>query len=167
MGSRTGADMADKTTLSLIKADVGSIAGHQVVHPRLEETARASLKEAVSVGVIEDFHVTHAGDDLQLIMTHRNGVDSSKVHELAWLTFEKATKVAKELHLYGAGQDLLAGAFRGNVRGMGPGGAELEDRDGRAPRGARRALHDGQDGAGRVQPADLPDVRGPVLLRGP
>ncbi len=126
MGSRTVANMAERTTLSLIKADVGSIAGHQVVHPRLEETARASLKEAVSLGVIEDFHVTHAGDDLQLIMTHRHGVDSSKVHELAWLTFEKATKVAKELHLYGAGQDLLADAFSGNVRGMGPGSAEIE-----------------------------------------
>jgi len=118
--------MAEKTTLSLIKADVGSIAGHQVVHPKLEETARSSLKEAVSLGVLEDFHVTHAGDDLQLIMTHRHGIDSPKVHELAWLTFEKATKVAKELHLYAAGQDLLADAFSGNVRGLGPGSAEIE-----------------------------------------
>ncbi len=121
-----GGDMAEKTTLSLIKADVGSIAGHQVVHPKLEETARSSLKEAVSLGVLEDFYVTHAGDDLQLIMTHRHGIDSPKVHELAWLTFEKATKVAKELHLYAAGQDLLVDAFSGNVRGLGPGSAEME-----------------------------------------
>ena len=118
--------MAAKTTLSLIKADVGSIAGHLIVHPDLEEAARASLKDAKSRGVIEDYYVTHAGDDLQLIMTHRNGVDSRKVHELAWQTFEKCTKVAKDLHLYGAGQDLLADAFSGNVRGMGPGSAEIE-----------------------------------------
>ena len=118
--------MAEKTTLSVIKADVGSIAGHQVVHPKVQDAARASLKEAKSLGIIEDFHVTHAGDDMQLIMTHRKGVDNSKIHELAWLTFEKGTKVAKELHLYGAGQDLLADAFSGNVRGMGPGSAEIE-----------------------------------------
>ena len=55
--------MAEKTTLSAIKADVGSIAGHQVVHPDVIEAARASLKEAVSLGVIEDFYVATAGDD--------------------------------------------------------------------------------------------------------
>ena len=118
--------MAAKTTLSAIKADVGSIAGHQVVHPDLIETARGSLKEAVSLGVIEDFYVATAGDDLQLLMTHRRGVDNPKVHETAWLTFQKCTEVAKELHLYGAGQDLLVDAFSGNVRGLGPGSAEIE-----------------------------------------
>jgi fructose 1,6-bisphosphate aldolase/phosphatase len=118
--------VAQKTTVSLIKADVGSIAGHQVVHPSLDETAVASLKEALSLGILVDFHVTHAGDDLELIMTHRHGVDSRKIHELAWLTFEKCTQVAKELHLYGAGQDLLADSFSGNIRGMGPGSAEIE-----------------------------------------
>jgi len=34
--------------------------------------------------------------------------------------------VAKSLKLYGAGQDLLADAFSGNVRGMGPGSCEIE-----------------------------------------
>ena len=36
-----------------------------------------------------------------------------------------ATKIAQDLHLYGAGQDLLSEAFSGNVRGMGPGAAEM------------------------------------------
>ena len=122
--------MAEKsgamTTLSLIKADVGSIAGHQVVHPQVMDAARANLKEAKSLGVIDDFYVTSAGDDMQLIMTHRKGVDHRQIHELAWITFEKGTEVAKDLHLYGAGQDLLADAFSGNIRGMGPGSAEIE-----------------------------------------
>jgi len=118
--------MPKKTTLSVIKADVGSIAGHQVVHPRLEETARESLKKAKAAEMLIDYHVTHCGDDLELIMTHRHGVDSPKVHELAWLTFEKCAKLAKELHLYGAGQDLLSDSFSGNVRGLGPGSAEME-----------------------------------------
>ena len=36
------------------------------------------------------------------------------------------TKVAKEEGLYGAGQDLLKDSFSGNVKGMGPGVAEME-----------------------------------------
>ena len=34
--------------------------------------------------------------------------------------------MAKDLGLYGAGQDILSEAFSGNLRGMGPGYAELE-----------------------------------------
>ena len=118
--------MPKRTTLSVIKADVGSIAGHQVVHPKLEETARDELNKAKTTGILIDFHVTHCGDDLELIMTHQHGTDSPKVHELAWLTFQKCTAVAKGLHLYGAGQDMLSDSFSGNVRGLGPGSAEME-----------------------------------------
>lgn len=118
--------MVQKMTISVIKADVGSLVGHSVVHPKLEEVAKTSLSAAKKEGKLIDFHVTHCGDDLELIMTHRGGEDSTKVHELAWKTFEDATKTAKELKLYGAGQDMLADAFSGNVRGMGPGVAELE-----------------------------------------
>ena len=70
--------------------------------------------------------MTACGDDLQLIMTHRYGVDCEVIHRLAWETFEAGTQVAKDLHLYGAGQDLLSDAFSGNVRGQGPGVAEME-----------------------------------------
>jgi fructose 1,6-bisphosphate aldolase/phosphatase len=44
---------------------------------------------------------------------------------LAWDIFEACTEEAKRLRLYGAGQDLLADAFSGNVKGMGPGVAEM------------------------------------------
>jgi fructose 1,6-bisphosphate aldolase/phosphatase len=37
-----------------------------------------------------------------------------------------ATAEAKKLKLYGAGQDILSDAFSGNVKGMGPGCAEIE-----------------------------------------
>ncbi|MFN3268048.1 MAG: fructose-1,6-bisphosphate aldolase/phosphatase, partial [Zestosphaera sp.] len=73
-----------------------------------------------------DFYVTNCGDDLELIMTHTKGVDNQEIHKLAWDTFVACTEVAKELKLYGAGQDLLADAFSGNVKGMGPGVAEME-----------------------------------------
>ncbi|MCD6513555.1 MAG: fructose 1,6-bisphosphatase [Candidatus Odinarchaeota archaeon] len=115
-----------KVTLSVIKADVGSLAGHHVVHPDLIEVAYTQLKEAKGKGIINDFYVTNVGDDLQLIMLHKRGENDEKIHELAWNTFMKAADKAKELHLYGAGQDLLSDAFSGNVKGMGPGVAELE-----------------------------------------
>lgn len=110
-------------TVSVIKADVGGVPGHSRVHPELEEIARTNLKKEKD---LIDFHVTHCGDDLELIMTHNKGVDSEKIHAIAWNTFEKATKRAKELKLYGAGQDLLSDAFSGNIRGLGPGIAEME-----------------------------------------
>ena len=83
-----------KVTFSIIKADVGGWPGHSLVHPRLIETAEKEMENAVKKGLIRDFHVTHVGDDLELIMTHTKGVDSKEIHELAWKTFEKATEVA-------------------------------------------------------------------------
>ncbi len=116
----------DKITISVIKADIGGWPGHSRVHPELVKTAEKELSKAKEEGRIIDFYVAQAGDDLQLIMTHEKGVDSSEIHGLAWRTFEKATDVAKRLGLYGAGQDLLKDAFSGNIRGMGPGIAEME-----------------------------------------
>jgi fructose 1,6-bisphosphate aldolase/phosphatase len=114
-----------KTTISVIKADVGSFPGHSRTHPRLLERATEMLKEAEGDLLIDSF-VTHCGDDLELIMTHTMGVDNRQIHELAWNTFMECTRIAKELKLYGAGQDMLFDAFSGNVKGLGPGCAEME-----------------------------------------
>ncbi len=116
----------EKTTISVIKADIGSLAGHHVVHPETLAVATKVLAEAKFKGLITDFYVTNVGDDLQLIMTHRKGVDAPEIHELAWNAFREAANVAKDLGLYAAGQDLLSEAFSGNVRGLGPGVAEIE-----------------------------------------
>jgi fructose 1,6-bisphosphate aldolase/phosphatase len=113
----------EKITLSCIKADVGGYVGHGEVHPDMLDRARELLSES---DLLIDYHVTRVGDDINLIMTHGNGVDSPSVHELAWDTFNKVTEVAKKLKLYGAGQDLLVDAFSGNVRGLGPGVCEME-----------------------------------------
>jgi len=115
-----------RTTVSVIKADVGSLAGHVQVPEELLKVCESSLTKAVKNRVIKSFHVTSCGDDIELIMSHANGVDSPKVHKLAWDTFKSAATLAKKRHYYGAGQDLLVEAFSGNVRGMGPGVAEFE-----------------------------------------
>ena len=114
------------TTFSIIKADVGGWPGHAFVHPDLKEIANKQMREAQKKKLIKDFHVTNCGDDLELIMTHTHGVDAKEIHSLAWDTFCAATEKAAELGLYGAGQDLLCDAFSGNIKGMGPGVAEME-----------------------------------------
>ncbi len=118
--------MTDKITLSVIKADVGGFVGHSGMHVQILEEARRGLAAAQTEGLLVDFHVTACGDDVELIMTHQLGADHEKVHQLAWETFEACTGVARRLKLYGVGQDLLADAFSGNVKGMGPGVAEME-----------------------------------------
>lgn len=113
-------------TISAIKADIGGFPGHHSVHPELIKTAEKILGKAKKDKLLIDFHVMACGDDLQLIMTHNKGIDSKSIHSLAWKSFQEGTKVARKLKLYGAGQDLLSDAFSGNVRGMGPGIAEME-----------------------------------------
>jgi len=114
-----------KETLSLIKADVGSYCGHNRVHPDFFKIANSALGKAKKKKLIMDYYVFNCGDDLQLLMTHEKPVDDPKIHGLAWDVFKECTKRAKELKLYGAGQDMLKDTFSGNVKGMGPGVAEM------------------------------------------
>jgi len=73
-----------------------------------------------------DYYIGYSGDDVHIIMSHTKGTDNAEIHGLAWKAFEEGTRVAKSEGLYGAGQDLLKDSFSGNVKGMGPGVAELE-----------------------------------------
>jgi fructose 1,6-bisphosphate aldolase/phosphatase len=114
-----------ETTISVIKADIGSLAGHVVVPDFLFELARKEMKKGVEQKIINDFHVANAGDDLELIMTHFKGENNEEVHRLAFETFLKGTELAREKKIYAAGQDILKDTFSGNVKGMGPGSAEM------------------------------------------
>jgi fructose 1,6-bisphosphate aldolase/phosphatase len=115
-----------RVTLSVIKADIGGFVGHSESHPDVLAEAERAMEKAKKEGLLIDYHVTKCGDDAQLVMTHTQGIDNKTIHELAWNTFVSCTEVAKKLHLYGAGQDLLCNAFSGNVKGMGPGLAEMD-----------------------------------------
>jgi fructose 1,6-bisphosphate aldolase/phosphatase len=115
-----------KVTISIIKCDVGSLAGHHIVPKPLFDIAEKNLKKAADEGTINNFFVFNAGDDLELLMAHELGEQNSEIHKLAWETFKEAADKALQLKLYAAGQDLLKNAFSGNVRGMGPGVAEME-----------------------------------------
>ena len=118
--------LPNKVTISTIKCDVGSLAGHYIVPKPLFDIAEKNLKKAEKKGLINNFYVFNAGDDLELLMVHEKGEQNQKIHRLAWDTFKECANKASQLKLYAAGQDLLKTAFSGNVRGMGPGVAEIE-----------------------------------------
>src|SRR3989441_1815947 len=113
-----------KVTLSVIKADVGSIGGHTKPSEPMLEAVRSRVRRA-SANLLLDGLVTCTGDDIAIIMSHRRGVGAPDIHHFAWDCFLAATEEAKAAGLYGAGQDLLVDAPSGNVRGAGPAVAEL------------------------------------------
>jgi fructose 1,6-bisphosphate aldolase/phosphatase len=115
-----------KLTISAIKADVGGFVGHSSSHPDILQVAEEGMEKAKTKGLIIDYCVTRCGDDLQLISTHTHGINDGNIHETCWNIFVDCTELAKKLKLHGAGQDLLADAFSGNVKGLGPGVAEME-----------------------------------------
>ncbi len=115
-----------RITISVIKADVGSIGGHTMPSARMLDSVRGDVSEAVDQGLIVDGFVCHTGDDICMIMSHRRGKGHPDIHRFAWDAFLGATGIAKAYGLYGAGQDLLVDAPSGNLRGAGPGVAELE-----------------------------------------
>ena len=113
-----------KITVSVIKADVGGIGGHTRPSDALIEAVRKTIKNAGDLLI--DHYIGYCGDDVHIVMSHTHGMDNDKIHKLAWDAFMAGTQVAKQEGLYGAGQDLLKDSFSGNVKGMGPGVAEME-----------------------------------------
>lgn len=114
-----------RTTVSVIKADIGSIGGHIKPSQRLLESVSEFI-EKHHHGMLLDHRISYTGDDIAILCTHKKGKDSAEIHELAWEAFRAGTDVAKDQGLYGAGQDLLKDSFSGNVKGMGPAVAEIE-----------------------------------------
>ncbi|RNJ75634.1 MAG: fructose 1,6-bisphosphatase, partial [Nitrosopumilus sp. H13] len=113
-----------RVTVSVIKADVGGVGGHTKPSDRLIGAIRETVKG--SSDLLLDHYIGYCGDDTHIVMSHTRGVDNQEIHKLAWDAFMAGTEVAKEEGLYGAGQDLLKDSFSGNVKGMGPGVAEME-----------------------------------------
>jgi fructose 1,6-bisphosphate aldolase/phosphatase len=113
-----------KLTLSVIKADVGSIGGHLRPSEALLQTVRRCVCEQ-GKNLLIDHYLSYTGDDIAILMTHNRGVGDQVIHRLAWEAFMEGARAARKEGLYGAGQDLLVDSFSGNVRGMGPAVAEM------------------------------------------
>lgn len=114
-----------EVTVSVIKADVGSPGGHTKPSDTMLQCAKDLVDKAVANGDLLDGQVTHTGDDIALTMVHKHGSGADQVHQFAWNAFLAATEIAKQEGNYAAGQDLLVDAPSGNIRGAGPGVAEI------------------------------------------
>ena len=90
------------------------------------DAVKGDVQDAIKKGLLIDGFVSHTGDDIAILMSHTRGPDDTDVHQFAWNSFLKATEIASQYGLYGAGQDLLVDAPSGNIRGAGPAVAELE-----------------------------------------
>ena len=115
-----------RMTLSILKADVGSIGGHTKPSEGMMEATRRAVADAIDKKLLIDGYVSHTGDDIAMVVSHTRGADNDDIHQFAWQTFLSATAIAQKGGLYGAGQDLLVDAPSGNIRGAGPAVAELE-----------------------------------------
>lgn len=116
-----------KITLSAIKADCGSIGGHTKPSDEMLACYKDFIqKNGKDNGLIIDFYMGYTGDDTHFLLSHKKGLNNPEIHKLAWDAFKAATEVAKSQGLYAAGQDLLKDSFSGNVKGLGPGVAEME-----------------------------------------
>jgi fructose 1,6-bisphosphate aldolase/phosphatase len=114
-----------RLTLTVIKADIGSIGGHIKPGERLKSRVREFIEDK-GTKLIHDYFLSSTGDDIAILISHGRGEGNSDIHKLAWDAFKAGTELAKEMGLYGAGQDLLKDAFSGNIKGMGPAVAEME-----------------------------------------
>ena len=71
-----------KITLSIIKADIGSIGGHIKPSEKLLQTVKDYIK-IHGKGLIIDSCIGHTGDDIAILTTHRRGSLDEKIHKLS------------------------------------------------------------------------------------
>ena len=76
-----------KITLSILKADVGSIGGHTKPSEHMMEAVRSDATDAIKSGLLIDSFVGHTGDDICIVASHTHGADNTDVHQFAWDTF--------------------------------------------------------------------------------
>lgn len=121
----------ERITLSVIKADVGSVGGHTRPHREMLAVARKLIVQGKKDRTPDDKTLidgvaTFTGDDIALIMSHQHGVGADRIHKWAWWVFKEITGAGRGAGVYAAGQDLLVDAPSGNLRGAGPAVAEIE-----------------------------------------
>jgi fructose 1,6-bisphosphate aldolase/phosphatase len=105
------------------KADVGGVGGHVVAADEVKAVVlKFILENNVCQGepIFTSLIVTHTGDDVAVTGIMSERIPMGVVDELLWDALTLGADKAEELGLYGPGQDLLADAFTGNLRGAGP-----------------------------------------------
>ena len=86
--------MEKKNSLSVIKADIGSIGGHIQPSVRLLEKVRDHVA-AQGKDLIIDSYISYTGDDIAIVSTHRRGINDAQIHKMAWDAFMAGTATAR------------------------------------------------------------------------
>ncbi|MGH7322172.1 MAG: fructose 1,6-bisphosphatase [Candidatus Rokuibacteriota bacterium] len=105
------------------KADVGGVGGHVVAAEEVKGLVAKYVLENNGYGgepMFSSLMVTHTGDDVAVTGIMSEKAPMEVVDELMWDALSEGAAKAAELGLYGPGQDLIADAFTGNLRGAGP-----------------------------------------------
>jgi fructose 1,6-bisphosphate aldolase/phosphatase len=113
------------TTLTAMRADIGSIGGHLKPSARVVAAVEDFLGEHKGEPVI-DYALITTGDDITVLCSHTGGCHHAGVHELMWQAFANGAETAIDEGLYGAGQDLFKEGISGVAKGLGPAVAEME-----------------------------------------
>jgi len=87
-----------KITLSVIKADVGSVGGHNIPSMKLISAIENHVKKSASRLLI-DYKIFHTGDDTAIVMS-KQSINHPDIHKLAFEAFEAGTEAAKSQGLY-------------------------------------------------------------------
>lgn len=69
-----------KSTLSVIKADIGNVGGQLEPSERLIDRVRESLNDNQG-GIVNDLYIGHIGDDIAILFSHQQGVGSDEIHK--------------------------------------------------------------------------------------
>jgi fructose 1,6-bisphosphate aldolase/phosphatase len=101
--------MLMRLTLSVIKADVGSVGGHTKPSARMMASVEGEVAKAIGDGLLVDGFVCHTGDDIAIIMTHTRGVKGTPryINSPGTSPFLEATSVAKTSGSTAPARDLL------------------------------------------------------------
>ena len=59
-----------RITLSILKADVGSIGGHTKPSEGMMEATRRAVADAIDKKLLIDGYVSHTGDDIAMVVSH-------------------------------------------------------------------------------------------------
>jgi fructose 1,6-bisphosphate aldolase/phosphatase len=105
------------------KADVGGVGGHVVAAEEVKGIITKFVLDNNSYQgepMFTSLMVTHTGDDVAVTGITTEKVPNEVIDELMWDALTEGAAKAAELGLYGPGQDLIADAFTGNLRGAGP-----------------------------------------------
>ncbi len=105
------------------KADVGGVGGHVVAAEEVKGVITKFVLDNNSYQgepMFTSLIVTHTGDDVAVTGITTEKVPNEVIDEVMWDALNEGAAKAAELGLYGPGQDLIADAFTGNLRGAGP-----------------------------------------------